>query len=114
MNLHKNKKKKSTNPITCRSIHSNRKLSIHFLSLILIILSNITFIESKFTLKIQSPKILEDHFKEKGIKNVQILEGSKSFMFEEILNIVTFNSKTKAGCHRFEQGTKSSISLASH
>lgn len=49
---------------------------------------------------------MEKHFENKGIENVQILEGTKKFVFEEVLNIVTFDKNSKIGCSKFDMGKR--------
>lgn len=64
----------------------------------------ISISQQEFRLQVKSPSILQKHFGKKGISNIQILEGAQSFMYEEILNIVTFDKKKNIGCKKFDMG----------
>jgi hypothetical protein len=84
----------------CLGIHRIKFLSFIYITLLIVIM--ISHIQGKFTLKVKSPIMLEKHFGKNGINNVQILEGTEKFIFEEVLNIVTFDKKSKIGCKKFD------------
>ena len=57
---------------------------------------------STFTLTVKSPIILERHFQDSGLANVQIIEGTNQFKFDEVLNIVTFPKNKRIGCRKYD------------